>query len=370
MVLSAAEQFRRRALKALTANKRFEARGEVNKRILKEIRAEVWKRRRLRSKTAANDARSSSSSKNEQGPASSRSRTTTPNPAASQDRRKFEVHWHCILADPDNVCWHKFMRDVVEMVRNEDSRGFQQVIQDCLAMDEIFLAERSGAVAFGAAAFGEHASEIRGHELARTLGQNILTGVEMVVERWGFHVGFKKNVINSDGWMVTANRWAETEEEPMEFTIMCWQARALKLLKTFKTPCDDVVEEAEARTLLNIHMMEARESLWNGEGHEHIARRMSNAWKAAMRLPVARPRLQMDLGKALQVFNWLGTTSHDIAVAILETVVVVASHDIEVAARGNWMVLKAWESVDLPPAAEAVIMSLNKLRGSRFSLRG
>ena len=71
-------------------------------------------------------------------------------------------------------------------------------------------------------------------------------------------------MIHSDGWKVTADHWQETKKEPMEITMMEWQARALKLLKTFKTPCDDVVQEAEARTLLSIGMMEARESLWNG----------------------------------------------------------------------------------------------------------
>ena len=39
--LSAEEQFRRRARKALAAGEPFEARGEVNKRLLEEIRAEV-----------------------------------------------------------------------------------------------------------------------------------------------------------------------------------------------------------------------------------------------------------------------------------------------------------------------------------------
>ena len=47
------------------------------------------------------------------------------------------------------------------------------MIDDCDALDELFLAERSGAAAFGAAAFGGEASEIRGHELARKLGQDI-----------------------------------------------------------------------------------------------------------------------------------------------------------------------------------------------------
>ena len=222
--------------------------------------------------------------------------------------------------------------------------------------------ERSGVAAFGAADLSGEASEIRGHELARKLGRDILKGVEMVAQSWGFHLGFKYKVIHSDGWMVTANRWAETEEEPMEFTVMCWQARALKLLKTFKTPCDDVVQEAEARTLLSIDMMEARESLWNGVGHhEHIAQRMSNAWKEAMRFPLARPKLQVDLGHALQCFNWLGTRPHDIAVGILEMVV-------EVAARGDWMALKAWESVDLPPAARTAITVANAARVATTSL--
>ena len=39
--LSAEEQFRRRARKALAAGEPFEARGEVNKRLLEEVRAEV-----------------------------------------------------------------------------------------------------------------------------------------------------------------------------------------------------------------------------------------------------------------------------------------------------------------------------------------
>ena len=275
---------------------------------------------------------------------------------------KFEVHWHCILANPDNIGWHKFMNDVEEMVRNNDGRGFCQVINDCDALDELFLAERSGVAAFGAADLSGEASEIRGHELARKLGQDILKGVEMVAQSWGYHLGFKYKVIHSDGWKVTADHWQETEVEPMEITMMCWQARALKLLKTFKTPCDDVVQEAEARTLLSIDMMEARESLWNGVGHhEHIAQRMSNAWKEAMRFPLARPKLQVDLGHALQCFNWLGTRPHDIAVGILEMVV-------EVAARGDWMALKAWESVDLPPAARTAITVANAARVATMSL--
>ena len=54
----------------------------------------------------------------------------------------------------------------------------------------------------------------------------------------------------------------------------------MKLLKTFNVPFDDVVQEAEARTLLIIDMMEARERAWNGVGHhEHIAQQMSNDWK-------------------------------------------------------------------------------------------
>ena len=73
---------------------------------------------------------------------------------------KFEVHWHCILPNPDNIGWHKFMNDVEEMVRNNDGRGFCQVINDCNALDELFLAEPSGVDAFGAAAFGGYASDI------------------------------------------------------------------------------------------------------------------------------------------------------------------------------------------------------------------
>ena len=107
--------------------------------------------------------------------------------------------------------------------------------------------------------------------------------------------------------------------------------------------------------------MEARESLWNGVGHhEHIAQRMSHAWKEAMRLPLASPVLkEADLGHALQCFNWLGTKPHDIAVGILEMVV-------EVAARGDWMALKAWESVDLPPFAR--IAGVNNARAAIMSL--
>ena len=75
-----------------------------------------------------------------------------------------------------------------------------------------------------------------------------------------------------------------------------------------------------------------------------------------MRLPLARPiGMQADLGLVLQCFNWLGTKSHDIAVGILEMVV-------EVATRGDWMALKAWASVDLPPAARATITGANAAR--------
>ena len=95
--------------------------------------------------------------------------------------------------------------------------------------------------------------------------------------------------------------------------------------------------------------------------HEHIAQRMSNAWKEAMRFPLARPKLQVDLGHALQCFNWLGTRPHDIAAGILEMVV-------EVAARGDWMALKAWESVDLPPAARTAITVANVARVATTSL--
>ena len=75
-----------------------------------------------------------------------------PAKLSPKDRSKFEVHWHCVLADPDNIGWRKFMNDVEEMVRNNDGRGFCQVINDCDALDELFLAERSGVAAFGAAA--------------------------------------------------------------------------------------------------------------------------------------------------------------------------------------------------------------------------
>ena len=109
-------------------------------------------------------------------------------------------------------------------------------------------------------------------------------------------------------------------------------------------------------------MMEARESLWNGVGHEHTAQRMSNAWKEAMRLPLVNSLpMQADLGHALQIFNWLGTRHHDIAVGILEMVV-------EVAARGDWTALKAWESVDLPPAARTAITGANAARVAIMSL--
>ena len=333
-------------------------------------------RKRLRSKTTVNDSSSSSATNCQMGEGqravrrARRGSPVTPKPrmvgsspgsasipaADLAKPSKFEVHWHCILANPDNIGWHKFMNDVEEMVRNNDGRGFCQVINDCDALDELFLVERSGVAAFGAADLSGEASEIRGHELARKLGRDILKGVEMVAQSWGCHLGFKYKVIHTDGWKVTADHWQETEKEPMEITMMCLQARALKLLKTFKTPCDDVVQEAEARTLLSIDMMEARESLWNGVGHhEHIAQRMSNAWNQAMRLPLARPKLQSDLGHVLQCFNWLGTRPHDIAVGILEMVV-------EVAARGDWMALKAWESVDLPPAARTAITVANAAR--------
>ena len=333
-------------------------------------------RKRLRSKTTVNDSSSSSATNCQMGEGqravrrARRGSPVTPKPrmvgsspgsasipaADLAKPSKFEVHWHCILANPDNIGWHKFMNDVEEMVRNNDGRGFCQVIDDCDALDELFLAERSGVAAFGAADLSGEASEIRGHELARKLGRDILKGVEMVAQSWGYHLGFKYKVIHSDGWKVTADHWQETKKEPMEITMMEWQARALKLLKTFKTPCDDVVQEAEARTLLSIDMMEARESLWNGVGHhEHIAQRMSNAWKEAMRIPLARPKLQSDFGHVLQCFNWLGTMPHDIAVGILEMVV-------EVAARGDWMALKAWESVDLPPVARTAITVANAAR--------
>jgi len=358
--------------------------GEVSDR----LQAAAPVRKRLRSKTTANSSSSSSATTNERStkyqkgdgqrvvrrarrgsPVTPKPRMVGSSPGSASipaadlaKPSKFEVHWHCILANPDNIGWHKFMNDVEEMVRNNDGRGFCQVINDCDALDELFLAERSGAAAFGAADLSGEASEIRGHELARKLGQDILKGVEMVAQSWGYHLGFKYKVIHSDGWKVTADHWQETEKEPMEITMMCLWARALKLLKTFKTPCDDVVQEAEARTLLSIDMMEARESLWNGVGHhEHIAQRMSNAWKEAMRFPLARPKLQVDLGHALQCFNWLGTRPHDIAVGILEMVV-------EVAARGDWMALKAWESVDLPPAARTAIAVANAARVATTSL--
>ena len=81
------------------------------------------------------------------------------------------------------------MNDVEEMVRNNDGRGFCQVIDDCDALDELFLAERSGVAAFGAADLSGEASEITGHELARKLGRDILKGVEMVAQSWGCHRG-------------------------------------------------------------------------------------------------------------------------------------------------------------------------------------
>ena len=333
-------------------------------------------RKRLRSKTTVNDSSSSSATNCQMcegqravrrarrgSPVTPKPRMVGSSPGSASipaadlaKPSKFEVHWHCILANPDNIGWQKFMNDVDYMVRSNDGRGFCQVINDCDALDELFLAERSGVAAFGAADLSGEASEIRGHELARKLGRDIFKGVEMVAQSLGYHLGFKYKVIHSDGWKVTADHWQETEKEPMEITMMEWQARALKLLKTFKTPCDDVVQEAEARTLLSIDMMEARESLWNGVGHhEHIAQRMSNAWKQAMRFPLARPKLQSDLGHVLQCFNWLGTRPHDIAVGILEMVV-------EVAARGDWMALKAWESVDLPPVARTAITVANAAR--------
>ena len=162
-------------------------------------------RKRLRSKTTVNDSSSSSATNCQMGEGqravrrARRGSPVTPKPrmvgsspgsasipaADLAKPSKFEVHWHCILANPDNIGWHKFMNDVEEMVRNNDSRGFCQVIDDCDALDELFLAERSGAAAFGAADLSGEASEIRGHELARKLGRDILKGMEMVAQSWG-----------------------------------------------------------------------------------------------------------------------------------------------------------------------------------------
>ena len=137
-----------------------------------------------------------------------------------EERSKFEVDWHCILAHPDNG-WHKFMNGVAEMVRNINGRGFCQVINGCNALDELFLAERSGVAAFGATDLSGEASEIRGHELARKLGRDIFKGVEMVAQSCGYHWGFRYKVMHSDGWMVTGDHWAENKEEPIEITNMC-----------------------------------------------------------------------------------------------------------------------------------------------------
>ena len=41
----------------------------------------------------------------------------------------------------------------------------------------------------------------------------------MAAQSWGYHLGFKYKVIHSDGLMVTADHWQETEEEPMEITM-------------------------------------------------------------------------------------------------------------------------------------------------------
>ena len=163
--------------------------GEVSDR----LQAAAPGRKRLRSDTMVNDSSSFSATNCRVGEGqravrrARRGSPVTPKPrmvgsspgsatipaAVLANPNKFEVHWHCILANPDNIGWHKFMNGVEEMVRNNDGRGFCQVINDCDALDELFLAERSGVAAFGAAAFGGEASEIREHELARGLGRDI-----------------------------------------------------------------------------------------------------------------------------------------------------------------------------------------------------